>query len=105
MNKKILVMSILAVFMMVSISFVSSAEVNTDVEKKESPLYRIRTKREIREKLGFILENIKTRFLGERAFFLPFNRDDMIDSTLFLKLALKMPLTCGYAGNSCIPTY
>jgi len=41
MNKKILVMSLLAVFLIISISFVSSAEVGTNVDKKESPLYRI----------------------------------------------------------------
>ena len=74
MNKKILVMGLLAVFMLVSISFVSSAEVNTADEKKESPLFGIRTRRAITEKIGKIVENIKTKFFGERVFFLPFQK-------------------------------
>jgi len=72
MNKKILMISFLSVFMLVSISFVSSAEANTDVEKKESPLFGIRTRRAITEKIGEIIENIKTNFFGDRVFFLPF---------------------------------
>jgi hypothetical protein len=71
MNKKILIGIFLAVFLLVSISFVSSAEVNNDVEKKESPLYRLRTKRAITEKISEIVKNIKTKFLGERLYFLP----------------------------------
>ena len=71
MNKKLLIISLLAVFMLVSISFVSSAEVNTNTEKKESPLYEIRTRRAISEKIGEIVENIRTKLFGERMFFHP----------------------------------
>jgi hypothetical protein len=66
------IMGLLAVFMLVSISFVSSAEVNNDAERKESPLYVIRTRRAISENIEKIVENIKTKLFGERAFFLPF---------------------------------
>ena len=69
--KKILIISISAVLMLVTISFASAIDTNTDVEKKESPLYKIRTRQAIREKIGKIIENIKTKFLGERIFFLP----------------------------------
>jgi hypothetical protein len=72
MNKKMVIMSLLAVFMLVSISFVSSAEVNSGVEKKESPLFKLRTRRVISEKIGNIIENIQTKFLGGRILFLPF---------------------------------
>ncbi len=74
MNKKILVVSILAVFTLVAISFATAVSSNTakSVEKKESPLYRIRTRRAIGERLGKIIDYIKTRFLGDRLFFLPF---------------------------------
>jgi hypothetical protein len=73
MNKKILVVSISVVFMLVTISYASAINANNiDTEKKESPLYRIRTRRTITEKIGLIVENIKTKFLGERMFFLPF---------------------------------
>ena len=74
MNRKILVVSILAVFTLVAISFATAVSSNTatSVEKKESPLYGIRTRRAIGERLGKIIDYIKTRFLGDRLFFLPF---------------------------------
>ncbi|HEY0089047.1 MAG TPA: hypothetical protein VGB37_09390 [Candidatus Lokiarchaeia archaeon] len=59
--------------MLVTISFASAINSNTtNVEKKESPLYRIRTRLAIGEKIGQIFKNIKTKFLGDRMFFLPF---------------------------------
>ena len=68
MNKKILVVSILAVFTLVAISFASAINTTAPVEKKESPLFRIRSRRAIREKIGDLVR----RFLGDRIFFLPF---------------------------------
>ena len=70
MNKKILIISILAVLMLITISFASSTEINRDADRKESPLFRIRTRRAIAEKISEIVESIRTRFLGERMFFL-----------------------------------
>ena len=69
MKKKILVVSILAVFTLVAISFATAVSSNTvkSIEKKESPLYRIRLLRAIREKGREIL----SRFIGERIFFVP----------------------------------
>ncbi len=72
MNKKILIVCILAVFTLVAISFASAINTTTPVKKKESPLYGIRTRRAIGERLGEIIDYIKTRFLGDRIFFLPF---------------------------------
>ena len=72
MKKKIIIGSILAVFMLMTISFVSTAEVSTNIEQRESPLYSIRTRRAIGEKVSNIIENIKAKFLGERIFFMPF---------------------------------
>ena len=73
MNKKILLVSTLAVFMLLTISFASAINTNnTDIQREESPLYRIRTSRAIKEKIPNIIENIKTKFIGERIFFLPF---------------------------------
>ena len=71
MNKKILIGSILAVFMLVAISYATAVNNNTNTEKKESPLYGIRTRRVISEKITNIVENIKTKFLRERIFFIP----------------------------------
>ena len=73
MKKKLLVVCILAVFLLVVISFTSVVGYNTSKPiKKESPLFGIRGRRAIYEKIGDILENIKTRYIGERLFFLPF---------------------------------
>ena len=58
--------------MLLVITFASAINSNiTAVEKKESPLYNIRTGLAIGEKISQILENIKTKFLGERIFFIP----------------------------------
>jgi len=82
MNKKVFVMGLLAVLMLISISFVCSAEINSDIEKKESPLYIIRTRQAITEKLSIIVENVKTKFLSERLFFLPFQQKTILESGL-----------------------
>jgi hypothetical protein len=54
MNRKILLVSILAALMLITISFstVVSSDATESNEKKESPLYRIRVKQAISEK-GF----------------------------------------------------
>jgi hypothetical protein len=70
MNKKILIGSLLAVFMLVAISYATAVK-TTDVEKKESPLFSIRIKRAIGEKISAIIKDIKTKFLGERLNFIP----------------------------------
>lgn len=73
MNKKILVVSILSVFMLVAITFATAVSSNTaSTKKKESPLFKIRTKLAIGERLQTLRENIKAKFIGERMFFLPF---------------------------------
>ena len=57
MNKKILLVSILSFLMLLTISFASAIDINTsDVERKESPLFGIRTKRAITEKINDIIE-------------------------------------------------
>jgi hypothetical protein len=73
MNKKIVIGSIIAVSMLMIISFTSavSTNKNTNVERKESPLFGIRTKQAINEKINLIIENIKARFIGERIFCVP----------------------------------
>jgi len=73
MNKKLFVVSTLAVFILVAISFASAVSSNTALgEKKESPLFGIRTRKAIGDRLQNLRENIKARFIGERVFFLPF---------------------------------
>ena len=72
MNKKLLVVSILCVFAIIAISYASAINTTTVIESKESPLFGIRTRRAIKERIGDVLENIKTKYIGERVFFLPF---------------------------------
>ena len=70
MNKKILIGSVLTILMLVTISFATAVTSNTnkDVENKESPLFRIRTKLAIGERI----KNLAIIFLRQRIFFLPF---------------------------------
>jgi hypothetical protein len=72
MNKKILMVSVLAVFMLVAISFATAIN-TTPAKKKESPLFQIRTRLAIGERLQDLKDTLKARFVGERLFFLPFN--------------------------------
>jgi hypothetical protein len=69
MNKKILLISILAVFVLLAVSF-STIVSSKPEEQRESPLYGIRTRRAITEKITNIMENIRPKFLRERMFFI-----------------------------------
>jgi hypothetical protein len=69
MNKKILFISVLSVFMLLAIAFASTVTSDTQKPpKKESPLFGIRVRQAIKEKISDFI----TRFVGERVFFLPF---------------------------------
>lgn len=101
MNKKILILSMLAVFMLVAISYASAVSYNiTSDEQRESPLFRIRTRKAIGERLDELKEKLKARFIGERVFFLPFqwlmNRDD-----LSLREGLDTIKCTGNSGWTC----
>jgi len=99
MNKKLLVVSILAVFMLLAISFASAVSSNTTTdEKRESPLFRVRTRRAIGDRLQELKENIKAKFIGDRVFFLPFQwlRD--------LRSGRLGPLGCYSFAKNCLYT-
>ena len=67
MNKKIVLISMTAVLMMMTISFVSAVTTNTQTTRKESPLFQIRTNTRINR-----VENIITNFLQrDRIFIIP----------------------------------
>ena len=72
MNRNFTILSMLAVFLLVAISFSATVSSDTTTETKESPLYKVRTRIAIGERVGNILEYINTNFLGERMFFLMF---------------------------------
>ena len=73
MKKKIVIGSILTIFLLLAISYATAVSVSPENnKKKESPLFAIRTERKTYEKVETIIENIKVNFLGERLFFLPF---------------------------------
>jgi hypothetical protein len=72
MKNKTVMISILSIFMLVTISFVSlsNAQTGETNEKKESPLYKIRT-------LDFInkeIQDVKSKFIEGRIFFAPLSR-------------------------------
>ena len=70
--KKIFGFALLVVILLVTISFATAIGTKTTSEQKESPLYNLRTKNVISTKVTQILQNIKTKFLGERIFIIPF---------------------------------
>ena len=73
MKSKLLVVSILAVFILLVISVVSVVGYNTSKPiRKESPLFGIRTRRVVKERIDEVIDNIKTKYVGERVFLLPF---------------------------------
>jgi len=69
--KKIMILAALTILMLVAISFSSATDSRAYLKKKESPLYKIRTKQSINEDIGDIIEFIKIKFLGGRIFFQP----------------------------------
>ena len=91
MDKKITIIGCILIFILVTISFASAIETNT--EQKESPLYKLRTRRAIGEKINTIIENKKTRFLGDRTFFIPlsflFRTDDPSPRGIFYTKSLN----------------
>ena len=80
MKKKILIFGVLSVLMLVTISFSSAISANSEKDdKRESPLFKLRTQRALSIKLGNILEQIKTKFLGERIYMIPFSLMKLFD--------------------------
>lgn len=99
MKKKIITGSILTVFLMMTISFVSVVGTETSVtEKKESPLYSIRTKSVLGERLG----GLKSKLFGERMFFLPFLNNDMGLSIQDGEILFTNVIQCITAITGCI---
>jgi hypothetical protein len=101
MKKKVVVISILAVLMLVAISYATAVN-STNVEKKESPLYRLRTRQAIGEKINIIIKIVKTKLLEGRIFFLPSQKED---TRIFLTFnPFCKPMTCGVQHPPCLPT-
>lgn len=70
MNKKILLFYSLFVFMLVSITLVSSLSINRSIKKEESPLFKIRTFGVIKDNINELKGDLKERFIGDRVFFI-----------------------------------
>ena len=74
MKKIILIVGTISILMLLTTSFVSVVGSNPATrESKESPLFKVRAQKALSIKLGNILEQIKTRFLGERIYMVPFS--------------------------------
>ena len=74
MKKNLIIISFIICIILLTISITSAIEVNKNqsIENKESPLYKIRTRQVLGDRLKELIECIKAKFLGERMFFLPF---------------------------------
>jgi hypothetical protein len=108
MNKKILMVSILAVLMLVTISFATAIN-TTPAKKKESPLFGIKTELAIEEKIQNLRDNVKAKYVGERLFFLPFQfpRDNNPRDALQNKVRSSESWPCGfsYSAKTCLYYY
>jgi len=110
MRKNLIILGLVSIFMLVTISFASAINTNNiNAERKESPLFGIRTRQAIAEKISSIINNIRIKFLGERMFFLPFESLRNKNS-LFLRERFRGETeseTCGlqcqitWQGNTC----
>ena len=67
MNKKLIIGCVGIIFLFATMSIVSAINTNQVKEKKESPLFGLRTNGAISEKMGEIKEKIKTNYI-ERLF-------------------------------------
>ena len=103
MKKIILIIGVLAVLILSSLSFVSAINPKKNVENKESPLYKLRIKNTLKTKVTQIIQNIKTKFLGQRTFFIPIL--DRFEDTRYLYLTLdRSEFTCSPATVFCFKT-
>ncbi len=111
MRKKIFLVNILLVIMLITITFATAIK-TTNTDKKESPLYQIRIRQAVKEKI----RDIVTEFFGERAYFLPFqlfrNTDDPSSRQIITEKEMRTFYQCLISVNihtcafptGCIPT-
>ena len=87
MNKKILIGSILVIFLMMTISLttVSSIDNKSKTNKRDSPLFKIRTRKYKIENV----EDIKSNYLSGRIFLIFHFRNTNLDFTLRERLNNK----------------
>jgi len=103
--KKIIIFGMLTTAMILTVSMVSAINTtNKNTQEEESPLYGIRTNRAISEKI----QNLKTKFFGDRLFFLPIQLNSNNNQNLRDKLQNKITYdprldTCA-ALHTCIVT-
>ena len=85
--KRMILFSFLATAMLLTISFVSAIDSSSDnLEKKESPLFKIRIRQSIGQRIGEIIAHLKLRFFQERIFFIP--SEPLFDDDLFPPLPI-----------------
>lgn len=99
MKKKIVIGCIGIIFMLAMISMVSAISTQKIIQKKESPLFTIRTNNAVQKNMA----NLKTRFVGKKIFFLPIipNNECMSLRDKFSKETSGSQHTCG-TSNTCI---
>ena len=104
MRNKLIVVSLLAMSMLIALSFISAATKNSNIAVKEkaSPLYKIRISKTLDEKIDQMREKIQTRFSG-RLFFLP-NLFKNRDSSSPLDQFSRKHLTNGICMTQRVPS-
>lgn len=116
MKKKLAVVGILAVFMLVTISYASAVNSEKDFEKKESPIFKVRTKQANYEDAS---ENVDVQFIGSNQFLLPIpdlETSNDLSKSLTIRLfgctwmspgcatwRYTCPILCTWFGRTCLP--
>ena len=92
----------IVVVMLLTISLVSATDTNIKLINKESPLYKLRTRSAIKQKIGDMLYNIKAKFLGGKNFFIPGLQPDT-QEVIILRSWTQLKFGCTLGACTAIP--
>ena len=118
MGKRMEIIGILIVIMLVSISCVSAINSAQNFEKKESPIFEVRTKQANYENSN---KDIDIKYIGKNQFFLPFpvlEKSSPLSKSLTIRILgctwmmpgcatwrYTCPFFCTFFGRTCIPAF
>ena len=98
-----MIVSLIVVMSFLTISYASALN-SSNVEKKDSPLYKIRTRKAVGIKLSGVINNIRSKFLGERIFSLPLILYKTKDFSSRESYFCKISFNTDCFGQTCAPT-
>ena len=106
MNKKLLIIGFMAVFMMVAVSFAAAINTENMEKEKESPLYKLRARKAVQEKKE-ILKDKAYDFVGrlmENRIYTPYNRNRILfnqnDGEPLMSVS-SIPTNCYFCTQKC----